>query len=100
MMVSPENRAVTARPPTAAVKATGPNISSAAVADFGGASVTGPAFTVVPALVLGPLTDNGGLTKTMLPQNPGPAIDTGSDAATAGLTTDQRGPGYFRVSGG
>jgi hypothetical protein len=48
--------------------------------------------------LLGPLTDNGGLSRThaLLPGSP--AIDAGSNPL--GLTTDQRGTGFPRVSGG
>jgi hypothetical protein len=47
---------------------------------------------------LGPLADNGGRTMThaLLPDSP--AIDKGNNVAN--LTTDQRGTGFSRVSGG
>jgi hypothetical protein len=38
---------------------------------------------------LGPLTDNGGLTQTHLPQQDSPTIDGGQ--CVAGISTDQRG---------
>jgi len=50
--------------------------------------------------VLGPLTDNGGLTLSRIPLAGSPAIDAGSNAraADAGLAGDQRG--YYRVADG
>ncbi len=49
---------------------------------------------------LGPLQDNGGPTHTMAPQAGSPAIDLGVTqlAIDAGLTTDQRGTGFPRIS--
>ena len=49
--------------------------------------------------LLGPLQNNGGPTFTHLPLPGSPALDAGDDAAaaTAGLTSDQRGPGFSRV---
>ena len=44
---------------------------------------------------LGPLTNNGGPTQTMLQTYTSPVIDQGK--ASAGLTTDQRGPGFPRT---
>src|SRR5207248_6907356 len=50
---------------------------------------------------LGPLTDNGGPTQTMVPQPGSRALDAGDNAAVApGDTTDQRGGGFLRVSNG
>jgi hypothetical protein len=50
--------------------------------------------------LLGPLQDNGGPTQTMALLPGSPAIDRGSNALVpADLTTDQRGPGFDRVSG-
>lgn len=40
---------------------------------------------------LAALAFNGGQTKTMLPQAGSPAIDSGSNLAAAGITSDQRG---------
>jgi len=49
--------------------------------------------------LLGPLTNNGGPTPTMLPLKGSPAINRGSNALIpAGLSTDQRG--YARVDDG
>jgi len=47
---------------------------------------------------LGPLSNNGGPTKThaLLPGSP--ALDAGSNGLAAGLTTDQRGFGFPRVA--
>jgi CSLREA domain-containing protein len=51
---------------------------------------------------LAPLGYYGGPTKTMALLAGSPAIDAGSNAAAtaAGLTTDQRGPGFARIVGG
>ena len=49
---------------------------------------------------LGPLADNGGTTNTRALLAGSPAIDAGSNAVAAGLTTDQRGTGFARVVGG
>jgi parallel beta-helix repeat protein len=48
-------------------------------------------------LLLGPLADNGGPTKTQALGTGSPAINAGSNPA--GLTTDQRGGTFARVSG-
>ena len=49
--------------------------------------------------LLGALADNGGPTKTLLPQAGSPAIDAGNqtDCTINGITTDQRG--YTRIDG-
>ena len=49
---------------------------------------------------LGPLQNNGGPTRTMAPLTGSPAIDLGVNqlAIDAGLTTDQRGTGFPRIS--
>src|SRR6185503_14500615 len=51
---------------------------------------------------LGPLTDNGGPTKTALPGEFSDAIDAGNNlfADDAGLEFDQRGDGFPRVVNG
>jgi hypothetical protein len=44
------------------------------------------------------LKDNGGLTPTLALQSGSPAIDAGADTLIpAGVTTDQRGPGFARI---
>lgn len=48
---------------------------------------------------LGALANNGGPTLTMMPQSGSPAIDAGVTSDAAGITYDQRGPGYPRVAG-
>ncbi len=51
--------------------------------------------------LLGPLANNGGPTETMALLPGSPAIDAGNNALIpAGITTDQRGPGYARVVNG
>lgn len=56
-----------------------------------------PADTLTGAPLLGPLADNGGPTLTHALMAGSPAIDAGANPG--GLTTDQRGEGYARVSG-
>jgi hypothetical protein len=56
---------------------------------------TGAVLTSAP--LLAPLGNYGGPTETMPPLRGSPAINAGSDAIAAGITTDQRG--YARVSG-
>jgi hypothetical protein len=84
----------------ATINVSGPDLVSAAIENYGG-TVSG-SFTTVANPHLGPLQDNGGPTDTMALLLGSPAIDAGSDAtaATAGLTTDQRGPGFSRVFDG
>ncbi len=50
--------------------------------------------------MLGPLQNNGGPTQTMSILFSSPAFDAGNNAAAAGLTTDQRGPGFARIVDG
>ena len=58
--------------------------------------------------MLGPLQNNGGPTKTMALLPGSPAINAGNNAeaidwsssAQVVMTTDQRGPGYSRITGG
>jgi hypothetical protein len=59
--------------------------------------VGGPVYASDP--MLGPLANNGGPTPTMAPQPGSPAIDNGIASYAAGLTYDQRGPGFTRVVG-
>jgi parallel beta-helix repeat protein len=47
--------------------------------------------------LLGPLANNGGLTRTHALLAGSPAINAGDNSALAGLTTDQRGSGFPRV---
>lgn len=47
--------------------------------------------------ILGPLANNGGLTRTHALLAGSPAINAGDNNALAGLTTDQRGSGFPRV---
>jgi hypothetical protein len=49
--------------------------------------------------MLGPLTNNGGRTLTMMPRSGSPAIDAGVTSLAVGLAYDQRGPSYPRVVG-
>jgi hypothetical protein len=49
-------------------------------------------------LKLGPLADNGGPTQTIALLAGSPCLDVGANPAA--LTTDQRGPGFARTSGG
>ena len=88
---------------------TGPDIANSGTVDLTYCAVGSAAgFTPSAAsgnnlpfgsnLVLGPLADNGGPTKTHALSAGSPAINAGSNPAN--LTTDQRGPGFARVSGG
>jgi CSLREA domain-containing protein len=94
---------------TATLNATGPNIASVAVVNTGGnagGTVSGTAFTIADPQ-LGAPAANGGSTQTMAPAAGSPAIDHGSNAVLTAAnfggtapTTDQRGPGFLRVSDG
>jgi hypothetical protein len=83
---------------TAAINATGPNLRFGNLGNTAG-TISGTAFVVVDP-ELGPLRDNGGFTPTMAPRDSfSPVIDAGSNAASAGLTTDQRGFGPRSANG-
>ena len=60
--------------------------------------VSGPGNFIATDPMLGPLTSNGGSTRTHALLAGSPAIDTGSNPF--GLTTDQRGAGFPRAFGG
>ena len=83
---------------TATLTATGPNVVGTSVVNTGG-TVTGSSFVVLDP-DLGPLRNHGGYTLTMAPQPGSRVIDTGSNAAAGGRPTDQRGPGFRRLSNG
>ena len=55
--------------------------------------------TTTAALALGTLGVNGGPTETMAIGTTSSAANAGDFAAAAGLTTDQRGPGFPRTTG-
>jgi len=74
----------------------GANIVEQYVA-LGPVIITGPLYTNDP--MLGPLSNNGGPTRTMLPQPGSPAINNGVASIAAGINYDQRGPGFPRVVG-
>jgi hypothetical protein len=64
----------------------------------------GLAGTITGNPMLGSLANNGGPTQTFALLTGSPAINAGSDALAVDaqgnpLTTDQRGPGYARISG-
>ena len=80
------------------------------LAGFAGATVSGannlitstsglipPSDTVTDCPRLGPLADNGGATQTHSLLRDGPAIGAGNNMA--GLSNDQRGPGFPRTFG-
>jgi hypothetical protein len=75
---------------------------SASVNNVGG-SLIGTSSAPINAL-LGPLTNNGGMTDTRAPLPGSPAIDAGDPGAVAGLgaipAMDQRGIPYARVANG
>lgn len=50
--------------------------------------------------MLGSLQNNGGTTQTQALLSGSPAINAGNNALASGLTTDQRGAGFPRISGG
>ncbi|HEX4607113.1 MAG TPA: VCBS repeat-containing protein, partial [Urbifossiella sp.] len=83
---------------TATLNATGPNIVSTAVVNTDGTVTGTPATVTNPDL--GPLTGNGGPTKTLAPNPGSPALDAGSNTAAAALRTDQRGGNFVRVFNG
>lgn len=62
-----------------------------------GAMITVPPDTITQDPQLGPLTANGGETRTHAIAATSPAFDAGNDSA--GLTYDQRGPGFAREVG-
>jgi hypothetical protein len=66
------------------------------VLDVNGNLIGSPDALLDP--LLGPLADNGGATRTMALLSGSPAIDRGANLSS--LATDQRGPGFARVSGG
>jgi hypothetical protein len=78
---------------TAVVNATGPNIVQATTTTPVGTPFTGGNPN------LGPLQKNGGLSNTMALSAASPATGAGNVALAqaAGLTTDQRGPGFPRI---
>ncbi|ANB16842.1 Hypothetical protein I596_806 [Dokdonella koreensis DS-123] len=61
------------------------------------AGTTLPAGTLSADPLLGPLQDNGGLSRTRALLPGSPAIDAGNNGQN--LATDQRGPGFSRVTG-
>lgn len=81
----------------------GPDIKGLITANYSligttaGATITGTNNKLNVDPLFGPLTNNGGptLTHALLPGSP--AIDSGRN--TTGVGYDQRGNGYFRVSG-
>jgi hypothetical protein len=75
-----------------AVTSLGYNLSS----DNGGGYLTATGDQINTDPRLGPLQDNGGHTFTHLPASNSPAIDAGDPA----LGTDQRGPGFVRLTNG
>ncbi|MFO0808472.1 MAG: right-handed parallel beta-helix repeat-containing protein [Gemmataceae bacterium] len=85
---------------------TSPDVLGALTANFSlvrdqtGATVTGSnnlAAGTDPLFATAGLASNGGSTLTIALQSGSPLINAGSNPAT--LTTDQRGPGFLRVSG-
>jgi hypothetical protein len=84
---------------SATINATGPNIRFGNLSSTG--TLSGTPFTLAnPGL--GALADNGGPTQTLALAAGSPAINAGDNAAVtvAGLTFDQRGSGFVRISSG
>jgi hypothetical protein len=77
------------------VLSVGHNLSS----DNGSGFLTGPGDQINIDPMLGPLQGNGGPTFTQALLGGSPAIDAGGANLTPLLLSDQRGPGYARVSG-
>ena len=75
---------------SATIIATGPNIVSSAVQGSPGSTVSGIPFTTNSDPLLGALQDNGGPTRTMLPQPGSPALDAGDNAAWQAGTSVKR----------
>jgi hypothetical protein len=76
------------------------NVNFSAVGDADGFTPSGASGNNLPfgtALGLGPLANYGGPTQTIPISSASPARNAGSNPA--GLTTDQRGPGFPRVEG-
>lgn len=88
----------------------GPSVDIDASDDFGFGALSGghnligvaegpmPADTIFGDPRLGPLTNNGGPTRTHLPAADSPAINRGQNLLDQQY--DQRGPGFMRVKGG
>jgi hypothetical protein len=108
-----ENTSANGRPDISAANSTGTvtvavnaNFSLIGVADAGftlsgtsGNNLTGTLAAPLSPM-LGALGNNGGPTQTRLPDPGSPVVNAGSNALIpAGVTTDQRGPGFPRVSG-
>jgi len=70
------------------------------LSDDASCAVTTATSLANTAAQLGTLQNNGGPTRTMAPLTGSPAIDQGVNqlAIDAGLTTDQRGAGFARIS--
>jgi len=79
------------------------NVNFSAIGSATGYTPSGTSGNNLPFatnLLLGPLADNGGLTRTRAPQPTSPLIDAGDNASIpAGLTTDQRGGALVRLFG-
>jgi Calx-beta domain/Bacterial Ig-like domain len=79
------------------------NVNFSAIGSNTGFTLSGTSGNNIPFgtnLLLGPLTDNGGTTRTFAPQPTSPLINAGSDAGVPGtLTTDQRGGTLVRKFG-
>lgn len=66
-------------------------IDSSILGDSAGLVLNGAGFSVGVDPKLGPIADNGGPTRTLLPQPDSPAIDTGGVFLVAAPYVDQRG---------
>jgi hypothetical protein len=79
------------------------NANFSAIGSAGGFTLSGSSANNLPfgaSLLLGLLANNGGPTQTILPASNSPLVNAGSNALVpAGITTDQRGPGFARIVG-
>ncbi len=82
----------------ATITVTAPTLFSDAIGNDNG-TIVGQNLILTGDAKLGPLADNGGPTRTLLPLAGSPALDAGDTAAVGDATTDQRGTGYARVGG-
>lgn len=88
------------------VSSIGPDLLASVDFDFsllqnpGAATISGGDNLTLLDPELGPLQDNGGPTRTRLPQTDSPVLDAGDPAFSGPPDFDQRGAGFARIVGG